>query len=161
MELSSPLIALHAALGSAIHKDLPDVERTVTDYSVLDQPLNKGEKRPRFSELPTKSVLMRPTDREVDVLMFPQSWGSTALGYGGIGGAAVTPAYTVVVRAHSCHCVYFGSSGRLAYRVPVATQSTEQAKAYLENLADQMLGGRREAVERYGAELPETGHIGL
>lgn len=29
--------------------------------------------------------------------MFPQAWGSTSLGFGGIGGQAMTSAYTTVI----------------------------------------------------------------
>ena len=40
----------------------------------------------------------RPTTRDFGVYaMFPQTWGSTALGHGGVGGAAMTTAYTVVL----------------------------------------------------------------
>jgi len=61
---------------------------------------------------------------EVEVVMFPQTWGSTALGYGGMGGAAISGAYTVVV-SHKTHlCVYFGC-GRLAYRLDYAEMSAE------------------------------------
>lgn len=53
------------------------------------------------------------------VAMFPQMWGSTALGFDGIGGAAMTTAYTVVIQAQHGYSrevlVYFG--GRFAYRI--------------------------------------------
>lgn len=54
------------------------------------------------------------------VYSFPQTWGSTALGFGGIGGQAFTTAQTVVVvyRAYENPiqtAVYFG--GRFAYKV--------------------------------------------
>jgi hypothetical protein len=47
--------------------------------------------------------------------MFPQSWGSTALGFGGIGGQAITSAYVCVIESNLVggYAVYFG--GRLAY----------------------------------------------
>lgn len=52
---------------------------------------------------------------------FPQTWGSTALGFGGIGGAAMTTAQTVVVMDHGAPvgsaAVFFG--GRLAYKINV------------------------------------------
>lgn len=44
---------------------------------------------------------------------FPQTWGSTALGFGGIGGQAITTAQTYVVLANGAIYVYFGS--RFAY----------------------------------------------
>lgn len=61
----------------------------------------------------------RPRHERIEVLaMFVQTWGSTALGFGGVGGAALTDAYTIVL-----HCsdtseilVYFG--GHLAYKIP-------------------------------------------
>lgn len=49
------------------------------------------------------------------VAMFPQSWSSTALGFGGLGGQAITPAYTVVVECHDEYAVYFGK--RFAYLI--------------------------------------------
>lgn len=61
---------------------------------------------------------VRPMDSECSVYCFPQTWGSTALGFGGIGGAAMTTAYTVVVIGpQQDACVYF--NGRLAYHVKV------------------------------------------
>ena len=47
--------------------------------------------------------------------MFAQTWGSTALGFGGIGGQAITSAYVCVIESNLVggYAVYFG--GRLAY----------------------------------------------
>jgi hypothetical protein len=47
--------------------------------------------------------------------MFTQTWGSTALGFGGIGGQAITSAYVCVIESNLLgqFAVYFG--GRLAY----------------------------------------------
>lgn len=47
--------------------------------------------------------------------MFPQTWSSTALGFGGIGGQAITSAYVCVIESNLVgqYAVYFG--GRLAY----------------------------------------------
>jgi hypothetical protein len=47
--------------------------------------------------------------------MFPQTWSSTALGFGGIGGQAITSAYVCVIESGLVgqFAVYFG--GRLAY----------------------------------------------
>jgi hypothetical protein len=47
--------------------------------------------------------------------MFPQTWGSTALGFGGIGGQAISSAYVCVIESNLVggYAVYFG--GRLAY----------------------------------------------
>lgn len=48
--------------------------------------------------------------------MFPQLWGSTALGFhGSIGGAAMTTAYTIIIKHENKYAVYFG--GKFAYSV--------------------------------------------
>lgn len=50
------------------------------------------------------------------VSMFEQTWGSTALGFGGIGGAAMTTAYTGIIQAgEETFAVYFHE--RFAYEV--------------------------------------------
>jgi hypothetical protein len=47
--------------------------------------------------------------------MFSQTWSSTALGFGGIGGQAITSAYVCIIESNLVggYAVYFG--GRLAY----------------------------------------------
>lgn len=54
---------------------------------------------------------------EFSMWMFPQTWGSTAFGFGGVGGQAMTTAYTTVVHeAVSNYAgVFFGNS--LAYTI--------------------------------------------
>jgi hypothetical protein len=49
--------------------------------------------------------------------MFTQTWGSTALGHGGMGGASVTTAYTIVLECYATQefLVYFG--GQVCYKV--------------------------------------------
>lgn len=54
---------------------------------------------------------------EVEMYMFPQTWGSTALGFSGFGGQSMTSAYTTVVAEinYGWYGVFFGE--RLAYLV--------------------------------------------
>ena len=54
---------------------------------------------------------------EFQMTMFLQTWGSTALGFGGIGGQAITSAYTTVVEdIYTGWCgVFFGE--KLAYKI--------------------------------------------
>lgn len=70
----------------------------------------------------------RPWEEEVKVVMFEQAWESTALGFGGVGGSAITSAYTVVVFG-PCRdaCVYVG--GRLAYHVKRPNEAFMEALA--------------------------------
>lgn len=60
-----------------------------------------------------------PTLDDFGLYLFEQVWGSTALGFEGIGGQAITSARTYVFVPTSCdeRCfVYFG--GRFAYAAP-------------------------------------------
>ena len=96
MMAGHPLLALSAAWESALRQDL--------------KPIQLQMARPR-----------RPTEDECEVYLFMQTLGSTALGFGGIGGQAITSAYTTVVLG-PCRdaAVYF--NGRLAYTVDRISQ---------------------------------------
>ena len=52
---------------------------------------------------------------DADMHIVNQTWSSTACGWGGIGGAAMTSAYTVVIVNYNMKivCIYWG--GKLAY----------------------------------------------
>ena len=59
-----------------------------------------------------------PTLDDFELYTFEQTWGSTALGFGGVGGQAITSATTYVVIPISINqkcCGYF--AGRFAYAV--------------------------------------------
>lgn len=116
MRLDNPCNALSEAVGAAIYRDLPDIEYTNRDWDAWRK-MTKEEQTESIKNKtePMVSTTRRPYYDDVEVIMFPQTWGSTALGYGGMGGAAMTSAYTIVVSYRRIHyCVYFGS-GRLAY----------------------------------------------
>lgn len=92
----------------------------------------------------------RPLDeRQVDVRLFPQLWGGTALGFGGLTCHAMTTAYTVVVIQHDRQraAVYF--NGRFAYRVDLSRAAHKEA--FFADVALAQPASVREAVERYGA----------
>lgn len=91
-----------AAMHGACLRDLPDHEYPWRKPGTTDEPTIKT-RRPEIYDLR-------------DVVVFQQTWGSTALGFGGIGGAAMTSANVVVVTGPGGHrSVYFG--GRLAYLI--------------------------------------------
>ena len=55
---------------------------------------------------------------DVTLYTFPQTWGSTALGFTGIGGQMMTQAQTTVIMVSTTHeygAVFFG--GKFAYSV--------------------------------------------
>jgi hypothetical protein len=117
MRLGSPLQAVHSALAQALYKDLPDITYENRDWAAwhkLDKQAQADAIRTRTE--PRVTLTRRPLEHDVEVIMFPQTWGSTALGYGGMGGAAVTSAYTVVVHDLDVYCVYFGE-GECAYKI--------------------------------------------
>lgn len=100
--------ALHNALAHALYQAFDDYVYEDRDWAAYE----KGDKKATI----TKS--RKYTDYDVTVeAMFPQTWGSTALGFGGIGGAAMTTAYTIVIRSdlNGQYAVYFG--GSFAYRI--------------------------------------------
>lgn len=82
----------------------------------------------------------RPSVDDFDFYTFEQVWGSTALGFGGVGGQAMTDARTYVFVPVSCNqkCfVYF--AGRFAYAV-------ERSDVFMADV----LGGNMEPVYRIG-----------
>lgn len=71
----------------------------------------------------------RPTADDFELYTFTQTWGSTALGFSGIGGQSMTQARTYVFIPQFVHqnCfVYFGS--RFAYAIPYSEMFFEDVK---------------------------------
>ncbi len=111
----NPIVAVAAALHAATLRDLAAIEYVERDW----------ERHRAWVDAMTREE--RAKVEECLVTVFPQVWGSTALGYGGIGGAAMSTAYTVVVESRivAQRAVYFGRSGRLAYLVPMGAGAEE------------------------------------
>lgn len=101
----NPVSDLSRCLAHAMYQGFPEIQYQDRDWSSPDRSA-RVEKTRQHAE----------RDLEV-VAMFPQIWSSTALGFGGLGGQAITTAYTVVVKSNHDlgYCVYFGA--RFAYRV--------------------------------------------
>lgn len=81
-----------------------------------------------------------PTVDDFELYTFEQVWGSTALGFGGIGGQMMTSARTYVFVPVGCNqkCfVYF--AGRFAYAVE-----------YSQKFMDDVLRGNMESVAKVG-----------
>jgi hypothetical protein len=109
MRASNPIETLSQCMAHAVYEGFPEFEYQDRDWS---QGFKPGVE-PTFITKQRKH-----TAYDVGVYaMFPQTWGSTALGFGGLGGQAITEAYTVVLHSHqgAGYCVYFG--GRFAYRI--------------------------------------------
>lgn len=153
--LSHPIENLATSLHHAAYAALPDYAHAVRDWDADRHltPQQRAQARKDGEPFPTKMATRRPLPDEcVVVAMFGQTWGSTALGFGGMGGAAMTDAYTVVIEGPARQqAVYW--AGHFAYLIDPQSQTPEQAKAWDEALAKQQTASCRDAVERYGAAL--------
>jgi hypothetical protein len=115
-------------MAAAIHRDLSDVTytSTVSEYtngSFVRKPILKNR---------------RPNNWELSVIMFPQTWSDTSLGYGGVAGQAFTTDYTIIISYNATEsCVYFGSSGALAYKINHREQSPEGRKQWEKDISCQ------------------------
>jgi hypothetical protein len=156
MQLPSPIATVASALHHAAFVALPLISYQTRDLAAMrGWSAEKRMEATRTKTEPMKNVVRRPSDTDCEVhAMFSQTWGSTALGYGGIGGAAMTPAYTVVIAGPEGHLAFYWN-GRFAYLVDQAKQTEEQRRALQEDLANRWTVGRMEAVVRYGA-IPGT-----
>jgi hypothetical protein len=125
---------LHTCLAHAAYVGFRDYnyqDRNWGNYrkwreDVFDR-LSQDQKKTLYEQERSTGVHMGPPDTKVEktrkhtdydmtvAAMFPQTWGSTALGFGGVGGQAITTAYVVIVKSNLTGewAVYFG--GRLAY----------------------------------------------
>ena len=108
MKVGNTLNDLHNALAHAVYEGFPKIEYEDRDWEHYR--ITKEDRRI------TKTRNHREEDFSVEA-MFPQTWASTALGFGGLGGAAMTTAYTIILKSDYGlgYCVYF--QGRFAYRI--------------------------------------------
>lgn len=118
MQIRDHVEPIAEAVYSALHssKILPDVEY-LSQTPQQRREGTEGEKK-----------LRRPFNHEITCYHFPQTWGSTALGFGGMGGAAMTSAITSVVLCHGVAAVFFG--GRHAYTVRDSALLTEDLRNF-------------------------------
>ena len=104
--MGNPINALQSSIYHALYVGFSDVEYEDRDWE---------QYRATKVDVKVKKT-RRPDMDDIEVVgMFNQLWGSTALGFGGIGGQAMTNAYTVVLSCGTEHAVYFG--GRFAYKL--------------------------------------------
>jgi len=136
MRIGLPFDPLHDAIASAIHCDLAEITYEDRDWETW-RTLSKEEQTDsiRNHTVPMLTKTRRVYSDEIEVTMFPQTWGSTATGYGGIGGSAMTGAYTIIVcYMMTTYCVYFGC-GRLAYKLNWADMTPSGRENFLSDMA--------------------------
>lgn len=136
MIMDNPILALSGALAHACYEGFGDYSYRDRDWEKFGKwretvfvKLSKDEQKAMYDAERSSGKHMgpedctilrqrkhRPEDIEVEA-MFSQTWGSTALGFGGIGGAAMTSAYVTVLNSRLTgeYCVYF--AGSFAYKI--------------------------------------------
>lgn len=146
---SNPITALHEALSAAVYEDLPDLDYNERDWVKWNN-MTPEQRHEAIKDgtTPVTKHTRRPYTHEVDVTMFNQTWGSTALGYGGIGGQALTDAYTVIVEFLGIYCVYFGC-GRLAYKIDPRNLTHESYKQFAIDIESRNMPSQYEIGKRY------------
>ena len=111
-----PFRDLHSSMAHAQYEGFSDIHYETRDFEAIRNAKSAEEKRQAMTA--TTPAVRRPTIRDIQIYnIFPQTWGSTALGHGGMGGASVTTAYTIVLECYSTgeFLVYFG--GQMCYKV--------------------------------------------
>ena len=107
-DADNPISTLAEVIAHAKYVGFSDIEYEDRDWQhYRDTGEHKGVSKTR-----------RPTERDFEVFaMFTQTWGSTALGHGGMGASAMTTAYTTVLYCARTRefLVYFG--GQYCYTV--------------------------------------------
>ena len=132
MRAGSCVESLALAFYGALYKDLPDIE-----YPQWTPALKKDGVAHKDAPL----ALRRPTEDDVEVVHFAQTWGSTTLGFGGIGGSSMTSAYTTVVLMGGMAAVYF--AGRHAYTINKVNQE------FMSDLYNSHMAARNKAGRYY------------
>jgi hypothetical protein len=137
--LDHPVNTLHHCLAHAAYVGFPDYEYEQIDLDATrDWTMNQRKEAHKLGTTPMAKKTRKHDEYIMEVYaMFPQVWSSTALGFGGLGGQAITSAYTVVIESQvgmGC-CVYFG--GRFAYRIakPNETFYTDIAKRQMHKVS--------------------------
>jgi hypothetical protein len=134
MNATNPIETLAACMAHAAYEAFSDYKYQDRNWDKYrkwqDEVFNKlsqEEKKKLYDEERRTNVHMGPPDTTVEksrkhslydltvYSMFPQTWSSTALGFGGIGGQAISSAYVCIIESNLVggYAVYFG--GRLAY----------------------------------------------
>lgn len=120
MNATNPIETLAACMAHAAYEAFPE-------YKYQDRNWAKHDKWRATLTREEMKTAVAPADCFVEKTrkhtfydltvysLFPQTWGSTALGFGSIGGQAITSAYVCVIESDLVggFAVYFG--GRLAY----------------------------------------------
>lgn len=123
---------------------IQDYAESVMRALTVDLPNISYEfRRPGSTPDQTETRQRRPDFRDLrDIRSFIETWSSTALGFGGMGGAAMSSALTVVIICGNTIAVYW--QGRLGYTMPI----TGGVSDFMEELKNGHTLSRHEAWRR-------------
>ena len=144
MYAENPLRDLHDAMAHAQYEGFSDIHYEARDTKALLASKTAEERAAALHA--TTPAVRRPTVRDFWVYaMFTQTWGSTALGHGGMGGAAMTTAYTIVLECYATQefLVYFG--GQYCYSV---SRRSKNLSVFIEDCKNHAMASKRDS-EKY------------
>ena len=139
-----PFRDLHSALAHAQYEGFSDIHYETRDFEAIRNAKSAEEKAQALHA--TTPAVRRPTMRDIQIYnMFPQTWGSTALSHGGMGGASVTTAYTIVLECYATgeFLVYFG--GEMCYKV---SRRSKNIDLFVEDCKNRCLTSKKRS-EKY------------
>jgi hypothetical protein len=144
MNATNPIETLAGAMAHAAYEAFPEYKYKDRDWPKHDKwrsTLSREEMKTAVA--PDDCWLEKTRKHSMYDLtvysMFVQTWGSTALGFGGIGGQAITSAYVCVIESNLVgqFAVYFG--GRLAYIIERANSKFTE-DVFNQRMVDARLG---------------------
>lgn len=110
MITGSPIESLARVLYSAVYLDAPTKPRLKWDYEKYpdrSKYIKDGSFKDRKYHI---EVQVRPSESDIEIVsMYEHTFGSTACGHGGMGGAAMTTTWVVCLRVGNCGLVYTAS----------------------------------------------------
>lgn len=140
----NPVEDLASSLYHALAVGLPDIEYQGIDYSEKTIAEMKQTNLP-MSQWPKITKKRRPAVRDLDnTLVFQETWGGGALGFGGMSTAALTTANTVVIQCGVWTAVYW--AGRLGYIMRTNGASAQ----FFDQIKNYKTPSRKEALLQYG-----------
>jgi hypothetical protein len=140
----NPIGVIAECIAHAQYEGFSDIEYETRDWEKIRAAKTPEEKSQAVAA--STPATRRPVSRDFEVYaMFPQTWGSTALGHGGMGGASMTTAYTVVLECQHTQefLVYFG--GTWCYTV---SRRSANIDAFVEDCRNHCLVSKRKS-EKY------------
>jgi hypothetical protein len=143
MYVENPLRDLHEAMAHAQYEGFSSIAYEARDFEAIRNAKTTEERAAAMHA--TTPAVRRPYWHDFCVYaMFPQTWGSTALGHGGMGGAAMTTAYTIVLECYATRefLVYFG--GQICYTV---NRDSANFDIFIEDCKNHKLVSKRDSAK--------------